>query len=156
MWALAASLRWSAERKSHSKSCTANADSTGATGQITGSGSNVAADNNLTLLADRLPSSSFGFFLTSQTQGFIPNPGGSAGNLCISGSIGRYVGPGQVKNSGAAGNFALAIDLTQTPQPTGSTSVVAGQTWNFTTWFRDSVGGAAVSNLTDGLSVAFL
>ena len=135
--------------------CNANVNSTGASGRIGASGSNVASNNNLTLLADRLPNNSFGFFLTSQSQGFIQNPGGSAGNLCLSGGIGRYVGAGQIKTSGTAGAFSLALDLTQTPQPTGTTAVVAGQTWNFTTWYRDVVGGSATSNFTDGFSVAF-
>jgi len=135
--------------------CNPNANSTGATGRISASGSNIATNNNLTLLADRLPNNSFGFFLTSQSQGFIQNPGGSAGNLCLSGGIGRYVGPGQIKNSGTAGAFSLALNLTQTPQPTGTTAVTAGQTWNFTTWYRDVVGGSATSNFTDGFSVSF-
>jgi hypothetical protein len=97
----------------------------------------------------------FGYFLTSTTQGFVANPGGSMGNLCLAGSIGRYVGPGQIQNSGAAGAISLPLDLTQTPQPTGSVAIVAGQTWNFQAWYRDAVGGSATSNFTDGLSIGF-
>jgi hypothetical protein len=135
--------------------CTAVANSTGNTGLMGASGSSSAAANMLTLEASQLPNNAFGFFLTSTSQGFIANPGGSQGNLCLSGAIGRYVGPGQIKNSGAAGAFSLVVDVTQTPQPTGLTAIQAGQTWNFTTWYRDSVGGVATSNFTDGLSISF-
>jgi hypothetical protein len=131
------------------------ANSTGAPGTTRGTGSSVVATNNLTLTADSLPNNAFGFFLTSMTQGNVPQPGGSLGVLCLGGSIGRYVGPGQIQNTGGTGAFSLLLDLTQTPTPTGLVAVAAGETWNFQAWHRDSVGGAAVSNFTDGLSVGF-
>ncbi len=107
------------------------------------------------LFSRNLPSNAFGFFLTSLTQGFIANPGGSQGNLCLSGSIGRYVGPGQVQNSGSAGAISLAVDLTQHPNASGFVSVQIGETWNFTAWYRDSLGGTATSNFADGLEISF-
>jgi hypothetical protein len=131
------------------------ANSTGASGTIRGSGSDVVASNDLTLTADDLPNNAFGFFLTSTMQGNVPQPGGSLGVLCLGGSIGRYVGPGQIQNTGATGAFSLLLDLNQTPQPTGLVAVTAGETWNFQAWHRDSVGGAAVSNFTDALTVGF-
>ncbi|MEM8711604.1 MAG: hypothetical protein AAGG01_11675, partial [Planctomycetota bacterium] len=57
----------------------------------------------------------FGFFVTSQTEGFAANPGGSAGNFCLGGAVGRYVGPGQILNSGSLSQIELTIDLTQVP-----------------------------------------
>ncbi len=42
------------------------------------------------------------------------------------------------------------------PQPAGPVAVVAGETRHFQCWFRDSVGGAATSNFSDGLSLLFL
>jgi len=131
-----------------------NSSGQSATTRATGSVS-VAA-NNLTLTAARLPFNSFGFFLTSRTQGFTQNPGGSTGHLCLGGAIGRYVGPGQIKNSGTQGMFNLTVNLSQTPSPTGFVQVLAGQTWNFQCWYRDAVGGVATSNFTDGLSLLFL
>jgi hypothetical protein len=136
--------------------CTANANSTGMTGVITGIGSAVVAADNLTLEASRLPLSSFGYFLTSLTQSVTPNPGGSQGILCIGGPIGRYTGPGQIKYSGATGVYTLLLDLTQIPTPTGFVPAVVGQTRNFQSWHRDSVGGVATSNFTNGLAVTFL
>jgi len=136
--------------------CTATVNSTGGTASMSATGSLVAAANSVTLRADGLPNSAFGFFLTSRTQGFVQNPGGSQGNLCLSGSIGRFVGPGQIKNSGATGAIDLAIDLTQQPTPTGAVAVQAGETWNFTAWHRDVVAGAATSNFANGLALTFL
>jgi hypothetical protein len=135
--------------------CTAVPNSTGSAASMSATGSASTASNNLVLAASSLPQNAFGFFLTSLTQGFVANPGGSLGNLCLGGSIGRYVGPGQIQNSGAGGAIALAVDLSQHPTPTGFVSVQAGETWNFTAWYRDSVGGAAVSNFADGSEIVF-
>ncbi|MFT5733051.1 MAG: hypothetical protein ACJAZN_001879 [Planctomycetota bacterium] len=135
--------------------CAAVPNSLGVTGVMSVAGSDVAADNNLTLTADSLPLSAFGFFVTSQTQGFVANPGGSAGNLCLAGGIGRYVGSGQTQSTGTSGSFSLALDLTATPTPTGLVAIAAGETWNFQAWHRDSGMGMATSNFTDGISVTF-
>ncbi len=93
--------------------------------------------------------------LTSMSQATVPNPGGSQGNLCLGGSIGRYVGPGQIKNSGATGSFQLTLDLGQHPTPSGFVQVTAGQTWNFTCWHRDVAGGVATSTVADAVSITF-
>jgi len=135
--------------------CTANPNSTGATGVISATGSASIGANNLTLVASALPNNAFGFFVTSPLTASIPNPGGSAGVLCVGSPIGRYVGPGQIKNSGGTGSFSLLIDLNQIPTPTGPTAAVAGQTRNFQAWHRDVVAGSATSNFTNGLAVTF-
>lgn len=135
--------------------CDGTPNSTGLPGRISAHGSAVVTSNDLTLVAEDLPPHSFGFFLTSQTQGLTQNPGGSQGNLCLSGAIGRYVGPGQIRNAGATGAISLLLDLTQTPQPMGFVSVNAGETWNYQAWTRDSVGGMATSNFTNGLEFRY-
>jgi len=108
--------------------CMANVNSTGSTADISAEGSLTVADNDLTLTATNLPPLGFGFFIVSQTEGFVPGPGGSSGNFCLGGSVGRYVGPGQIQNSGSLGQIDLPIDLTQIPQPNGFVSVAAGHT----------------------------
>jgi hypothetical protein len=134
--------------------CMANPNSTGVASLLTGLGSDLVASNSLTLECSSMPPGSFAFFLTSQTQGFASNPGGSDGNLCLGGAIGRYVGPGQIQQAGAAGTVSLALDLNQIPSPTGFVAASAGDTWNFQTWFRDSnPQGQAVSNFSMGLEV---
>jgi len=130
-------------------------NSTGQPGVIQANGTNTVAANNVQLSVIQLPLNAFGFFLTSRTQGHVPGAGGSQGTLCLGGSIGRYVGPGQIKNSGATGSFSLQLNLAQHPTPTGFVSVVAGDTWNFQAWYRDAVGGAAVSNFTNGRTITF-
>ncbi len=132
-----------------------NANSTGMPSVISALGSDVIAVNALSLAASDLPASSFCYFLTSLSQGFVANPGGSMGNLCLGGAIGRYVGPGQIQQSNAAGEAFLALDLTTMPTPNGPVGAQPGETWNFQAWHRDAVGGSATSNLTDGISVTF-
>jgi hypothetical protein len=130
-------------------------NSTGSAGQISAVGSTSVAANDLRLIARRLPLGSSGFFLTSPTNGFVPFAGGAQGNLCIAGpSIGRYVGPGQVKNSGLSGSFSLDVDLTQHPTPLGFVPVAPGETWNFQCWYRDA-NPLPTSNFTDALQIMF-
>ena len=119
-------------------------------------GSSVVAANDLTVACVDMPPLAFGFFIVSAQQGFVMNPAGSAGHLCLDGAIGRYVGPGQIQNSGPQGEISLALDLTALPQPLGFVSVQSGETWNFQTWFRDSSMGMATSNFSDGLQLDFL
>ncbi|MEM6671562.1 MAG: hypothetical protein AAF726_01890 [Planctomycetota bacterium] len=135
--------------------CAANPNSSGATGDIRAMGSVFAANNDVTLSASDLPFNSFGYFLASRTQGFTANPAGSQGNLCLSGNVGRYVGPGQIMSSGLSGEISLDLNLSQTPQPTGFVAVMPQETWYFQLWHRDSVGGTATSNFTNGLSIDF-
>ncbi len=135
--------------------CTANANATGVPAEMRAAGSTSVAANNVTLEASSLTPLAFGFFIVSDTQGFVMTPAGSAGNLCLSGAIGRYVGGGQIQQSGLQGVFSLGLDLTSIPQPLGPVAVAAGETWNFQAWFRDIQGGAAVSNFSNAVSITF-
>lgn len=135
--------------------CSSNPNSTGATTSMVATGSAAVASNDVTLRMASMPTNATGYFITSRTQGFVANPAGSQGNLCLGGSIGRYVGPGQVGNSGGSGQISLQIDLTAIPQANGAVAAVAGDTWNFQGWHRDVVGGQATSNFSDGLAVTF-
>ena len=128
-------------------------NSTGAASALTSVGSASVADNDLTLIASNLPANTLVLAITSQTQGFVLNPGGSQGNICLGGSVGRFVP--QAGLSSSMGTFELSVDLTSMPQPTGSVAAVAGETWNFQAWHRDSVGGQSTSNFTTGRSVTF-
>ena len=95
-----------------------------------------------------LPPAQLGLLVCSKTPAIVPNPGGSAGNLCLGGAIGRY---GQIVQVAADGTMTSTVDLTQTPQPTGLVAIAAGETWRFQAWHRD--GGT--SNLTVGLEIPF-
>ncbi len=130
----------------------ANLNSTGIPGSISAWGSTGAAANNVRLDVVSLPLNQFGMFITSQTQGFVPFPGGSQGNLCLGGAIGRY--SKNLVNTGSSGQVSLQLDLTNTPTPSGPTSIQSGQTWNFQLWYRDK-NPNTTSNFSDGLSVIF-
>lgn len=126
--------------------CHSTTNSTGDEAGLVASGSNLAPENLLFLTAHRLPHQQFGYFVASQTQGFVQGPGGSQGNLCLSGQIVRFAK--QVGSSGEEGLISIQVDLTSPP-------VNAGETWNFQGWFRDQSPGPT-SNFTEAVSVTFL
>ncbi|MCP3914068.1 MAG: hypothetical protein GY711_00755 [bacterium] len=126
-------------------------NSTGAPAILEAAGSPFVVDNLLTLTARNLPPHQFGYLLTSQSEGFIANPGGSQGNLCLGGTIARFVG--NVQNSGAAGWFQFDVDLTQIPM-SPPVAVMPGQTWHYQGWFRDAIP-QATSNFTDGIQIVW-
>lgn len=134
--------------------CTAAANQSGQIGVMSATGSDVATANDVTLMAGQLPLNQFGIFIVSRTQGFIPGVNGTSnGNLCLSGSIGRYTQPSQIQSSGSTGTFSMMIDTSAVPQGGGTVGIAAGETWNFQAWFREGVGQG--SNFTDGLEITF-
>lgn len=129
-------------------------NSAGLSGTISAIGSPLVANNSLTLVASDLPPNQFGIFLTSREQAFIPGAAGNSnGNICLGGLIGRLNRPGEILSASPMGTFSLPIDLTTLPQGNMTASVVAGETWNFQAWHRDSVGLG--SNFTDGIELTF-
>ncbi|MEE8468790.1 MAG: PHB depolymerase family esterase, partial [Planctomycetota bacterium] len=64
-------------------------NSSGQPAQIDALGSDSLAQNDLTLRATNLPQNMSGYFLTSLSPGFVAGPGGSSGDLCLGGTIGR-------------------------------------------------------------------
>ncbi len=130
-------------------------NSAGILGQLSANGSDLVQENNLTLRATHLPVNQFGYALNSPYQGVVPNPGGSQGTLCIFGaSLGRHNRLGEVRYSGAAGEFDVIIDLTSFPSPMGPIMVQAGETWNFQIWHRDQ-NPTSTSNMTNAVSLTF-
>ncbi|MEM8711381.1 MAG: hypothetical protein AAGG01_10550 [Planctomycetota bacterium] len=137
--------------------CTAVSNSTGVPGHIHATGTLSLADNFVRLVAHNLPHHSNVFFLTSLTQGFIPNASGSTGNLCIGGAIGWYTGPGEIMNTGHDGEVNLMVDLTRVPSPTGFLFALPGEMRSFQAWHRDvDASGSATSNFTNGVMLHFV
>jgi hypothetical protein len=124
-------------------------NSSGYPGQIAASGSEVVSDDELTLKAFQLPTDQFGYFLASRNQGFVTNPGGSQGNLCLGQPLGRFAA--LIQSSGPAGMMSISVDLTNIPL---LGPVAVGETWNFQCWFRD-VNPTSTSNFTDAVAVLF-
>jgi len=126
-------------------------NSSGNPATIEVTGSDVVSDNDINLAAADMPLNKFGYFITSQTQGLVMQPGSSQGNLCVLGNIGRF--RSQIQNSGATGTFDIDIDLTSMPTNPNQ-AVFVGQTWNFQTWFRDNNPGST-SNFSNAVAVTF-
>ncbi|MDB4426377.1 hypothetical protein N9151_00095 [bacterium] len=143
------------ERIGNSYCSDAIPNSTGEYGELTVLGSFNISQNDMTLSARRLPPQSFGFFITSQAPANIYPLNTSEGRLCVTGQVGRYVGPGQLVNSGPSGSVGLPIDLTAMPTPTGFIPATFFSTWYFQLWHRDAVGGQTTSNFTDAVAVTF-
>ncbi len=126
--------------------CSANPNSTGLPAFISASGSTSLSANSLTLIAGGLPAKQFGYFLFAPGTGFVPNFGGSSGNLCLSGSIVRF--SKDILNSGNLGSVAFMPDMNNLPS---ATVWSVGETQHFQYWSRD----VGTSNTTDGLTITF-
>lgn len=83
----------------------------------------------------------------------------NSNQILLGGIIGTSTNVLVLLDTDAAGNITgealLAIEFTTMPQPTGPVVVMVGETWSFQCWFRDTSGGAATSNFTDGSSLTF-
>ena len=126
-------------------------NSTGNPGVCDAWGSTFVVLNDVTLTGSDLPTNEFSFFVVSETQAFVQGPGGSQGNLCLGGNIGRYAN--DIMNTGSSGSVSLTIDLDSIPT-TPSSSVQPGDTWSFQLWHRDKNPGNT-SNFTDGRAIQF-
>ncbi len=121
--------------------CTnAVANSTGLPAELSAYGSQLVQKNWLTLRVEQLPPSNFGMFLAAPATAFVANPGGSQGNLCLGGALGRFNQTEQIRFWGPEGFTSLAIDLSSVPTPTLPEAIQAGQTRNFQLWYRDQGG----------------
>lgn len=128
-------------------------NSTGVPGQIRALGTDVRADDNLSLLVSGIPVGAFVLFLASPQTAFVVGPGGSQGNLCLGGNIGRYIGMNQLRRGRGNGTAYLQLDLDVIPRPLVLQSASVGETWYFQALYRDVVGGVAATNFTDGVGV---
>ena len=135
--------------------CTGYPNSTGAAGTIAATGADDVSFERLSLTCESLPANVLGYFLVSGAFGSVDMPPGSQGLLCLGGTIGRFIGPGQAQSSGPGGRFSIQVDVNQIPQPPGFAVIQPGSTWNFQAWHRDSVGGSATSNFTQAVAVTF-
>lgn len=135
--------------------CLGNPNSTGAPALLTATGSNVAADNNVTLNVDGLPANQFGIFVRSAGGVIVYNPAGSQGHLCIASfDVGRF--NMSMLNSGATGSVSLALDLTALPAPSSVISVMAGDTDQYQYWSRDlDPMGAQSSTFSSAVSITY-
>lgn len=151
-----AGARWSRNGGLGQPYCTQTVpNSFGSTSSMGLTGSNVVAHGELLLGAKRLPSNAFGFFLVSETSGFVPVVPGSQGSLCLGGAIGRFVGPGQIQQANFLGEVSLLVDPRSLPSPQqGTFSPAPGQSLYFQFWYRDA-NPLPTSNFSTGITQRF-
>ncbi|MDF1839781.1 MAG: hypothetical protein P1V35_18090, partial [Planctomycetota bacterium] len=116
-------------------------------------GSDFAVNNAVTLNAFHLPVGQFGYFLNSDAPGSFTGIPNSMGTFCLGGGLGRYNQASEIFLTSASGEGSLDLDLNNTPTNTGSTSILAGQTWYFQGWHRDTAAGT--SYFTNGVEISF-
>ncbi|MEM8711049.1 MAG: IgGFc-binding protein [Planctomycetota bacterium] len=134
--------------------CQPVVNSTGQPALTTVAGSLDVSSNNLMLSTRNLPAGAIGYYVNSRSAGFVANPGGSFGNLCIAdAAMGRH--DAQSGAASGAGQYSLTVHLGALPmEPGGPQVAVAGQTWYWQLWYRDTVGGMQTSNFCDAVSVS--
>lgn len=136
--------------------CEQFANSTGNVGQILVSGSPLAADDDLSLVASNLPVGEAGLFVWSTAPDAIDlvTSGLSDGILCLGSGKGRF--DSNIFTVAADGTASLVgIDTTMMPQSSmGPISIMTGDTGYFTAWFRDAAGTNG-NNFTDAASITW-
>ena len=128
--------------------CTGDPNSVGPGASIglIGSSSFSVSDNNFTLTAAGAPAGVFGIFFYAANQGSVPF---GEGTLCVSGSIFRLQPPFVIDGFGTG---LKVVDFNNLP---AGGEILGGSNWNFQLWYRDTAGGPAGFNTSDGLSVDF-
>jgi len=129
----------------------ANPNSTGAPATIAARGW-FRASGWFELVAEDLPPNELGFFLVGDTRVFVPLVGGSQGDLCVGGAVGRFASA--LQSTGADGRMTLAVDTTALPLADGPRAVQPGETWCFQAWTTDA-NPLPTANLSDALGVTF-
>ena len=129
--------------------CAAVPNSLGVEGRIEAGGTAVVAEDHFWLRAYDLPAGQAALLINGPQQDFVSQPGGSVGNLCVGGGVGRH--QATFTTTGLAGAIAAPVGLGALPGVNGPVAVQPGDTWNFQAWHRD--GGR--SNFTKATSVTF-
>ncbi|MEZ6019314.1 MAG: hypothetical protein R3F17_04195 [Planctomycetota bacterium] len=149
----------------------ANANSTGGPAVLSGSANpGVGAGVHLELTGG--PTGELGYFLVGTGAELAPTVPLGNGLLCLSvgagnslgrynvagtdfNSIGLFDAGGVLQNLGGTSTVGSGFDLPTTIPITGSPTIMAGDTWHFQAWFRDTPSGVGQSNSSNGLTVTF-
>ena len=134
--------------------CGGISNSTGEGARLVALGSDLLAANDLSLRATDLPAGAGAVFMFSRVPALVLQPGGSQGQLCLGGAVARFLGAGEVGPASTAGVAGLQVNLTALPGGGASGRPIPGDSLYFQAWYRDAQpGGAATSNLTEGIVV---
>jgi len=134
--------------------CSGAPNATGVGARLTVRGSASAAIGDVYLDVTDLPPGAACLGLLGSATGFVPQPGGSRGNLCLAGTLGRFTS--QVGPATPNGRFEVDVDAGQLPLATGARALAAGDTWTFQLWYRDILpSGATTSNFSSAVRATF-
>lgn len=126
------------------------ANSVGQLASIEQIGSAELQGSSFGIVIRDLPPQAPTLLLASLEVGFAPMPGGSLGNLCLGGSISRFVD--QFQPASSTGALLFNPDLDAMPTPLGFVQATPSQVWHFQAWYRDVHAGGS-SNFSAALSV---
>ncbi|MCP3914081.1 MAG: hypothetical protein GY711_00820 [bacterium] len=127
-----------------------NPNSTGVPATIRAEGQELASAMDVEVIAESVPPGQFGYFFASRTLGFIPNPGGSLGNICVLGNQGRYNNVSQIGTGPTLNLDVGTINVPTNPAP--GEMIMPGDTWYWQCWHRD-IGNN--NNFTNVVGVLF-
>jgi formylglycine-generating enzyme required for sulfatase activity len=149
--------------------CAATANSSGAPALLTGSFA-TPAQWDLHLEVTQGVSAEIGYMLSGPevTSGVTI----SNGLLCLVGtptarfyrynvnggewnSVGRFDSAGVLQNLAGTSTTGSGYDVPPTVPDTVPVTIMAGDTWHFQLWYRDTPAGQGTSNFSTGLSVTF-
>lgn len=128
----------------------ATPNSTGQPSMLAAYGTFFAGDQRVRMVCRQLPPNRLAYLLVGDGSATSPSPFGM-GTLCVSGNVARFDANPVI--SSAAGVAQFEVDVQSLPFAP-ALPVLAGQTWNFQVWHRDSVGGPT-SNLSSAVAVTF-
>ncbi len=87
---------------------------------------------------------------TSTAQFYRYNVGGTNMN-----SIGGFDASGTMVNASGTSSTGFGFDVPSTIPDIVPIAIMAGDTWHFQGWYRDTPAGSGTSNFTNGLGVTF-
>ncbi len=130
---------------SESNYCVLSPNSAGPGATISSNGNLSVAGNGFNLICTAAPANQFGLFFygDAQTSTNLGN-----GTLCVGGNIFRL----PAVQVDALGQALYNVDFTNL---SAAGQIVAGSTWNWQFWMRDTPAGGAGYNFSNGLSVTF-
>ena len=135
--------------------CVAEFNSSGERGVITATGTPYILENNLTLRGSSMPAGSFASIIFGDATAFVPNPGGSAGNLCVGGAIGRLFD--SIGTTSANGTLTYGVNNQALSTSAGGPfQLIPGDNLMFQWWTRDTSPSGPTSNFTNAVQVTFI
>lgn len=130
--------------------CVVTPNSAGSGATLAFNGSTSISSNNMQMVASGAPTNVPGLFFYGPGTANFPLDDGT---LCVGGPIYRQQPP--IFTDAQFGFAIKDVDLTNGPEGSGPSQILAGSTWYFQFWYRDVAAGGAGSNLSDALMVSF-